>query len=157
MRLVSAIATQLPAGIPHEIEGSRGGQPQVKRRKERIPGTERQGKGVGGLLAGNASLPKPRQYWRDRQKKTQPIRVGFLNWWEEDYRINRQKDHQIYDFKNTNTTVAPRVAPMRYASYQRNAGDGGLPQAVNRRHRLEIKTTVIPGCPQKPGVSLWTT
>ena len=81
MRLVSAVADQLPAGNPHEIDGSRGGQPQVKWRKERIPGTGRDENGWYGLLAGNASLPKPRQYWRDRQKKTQPIRVGILNWW----------------------------------------------------------------------------
>lgn len=70
-------------------------------RKERIPGAERQGKGVGGLLAGNASLPKPRQCWLGRQEKTQPVRVGFLNWWARRDLNPGPKDSGLCDFRHS--------------------------------------------------------
>ena len=76
MFLVSAVAAQPSTRNPHEIEGSSVGQPQVKWRKERILGAGGQENG-DFRRADNASLPEPRQHWRDRQK-AQPIRVRLF-------------------------------------------------------------------------------
>jgi hypothetical protein len=78
MFLVRAVAAQPSARNPHEIEGLSDGQPQVKWRKERILGADGQ---ENGSIPGSPTThcrPEPRQCWRDRQKKAQPIRVRLF-------------------------------------------------------------------------------
>ncbi|WP_313951067.1 hypothetical protein, partial [Accumulibacter sp.] len=71
--LGSAVAAQPSARNPYEIEESSVGQPRVKWRKERISGAGGRENGGTSDSSKTHRSPEPRQHWRDRQKKAQPI------------------------------------------------------------------------------------